>query len=288
MSSHSAILHYLGQTYVIEMNVMASMPTSRALKSLEEMSETKFTVLPHGKVSCAGFARLEDRKFFLMHLPPKRRQVLWKNKSSGEQTQFVVWWPHTYIGLFFRGGAIENGYAMVAKKEIVSSKDPLSPLPMPNMTCKKYGHICEGAKGYWDVTKTPEETAVTYADYFMKSEYVADINDHWRYVPEELYPPGWNLKKSIPETSYEDLNQQILRIWESLSETDSLKAQNLSWVMGFTLQDLIQNEWKGKPNMAGAPIGNEAIAQMLGGGGAYAALPPHLQPAQFEVPNPNG
>lgn len=265
-SSHTGVLIFGGQAMTVEVNVHASMPLNKALKALDDMGETKFNLMPHGEVSCAGFARLEDRRFFLMYFPPKRRQLVWKNKHTGEQRAFIVWWPHVYLGIFFRGGAIEDGYAMFAKKKITSLSDKLGRAPLPNLS-KKYGHICEGAKGMWSVMDRPDETAMKYAEYFLKSEWISDINDHWSYVPKELWVPGWDFKKPIQgDSSIEDLNQKMIGIWEALSETDPRAVENLGWPEHFTIADLVTHEWKGKESLGGSPLSAEQIQSILQGG----------------------
>lgn len=260
---HSGILIFGGRAMTVEVNIHSSMPLTQALKSLDEMSETKFTLTPHGEVSCAGFARLEDRRFFLMYFPPKRRQLLWKNKYTGEQRAFVVWWPHTYLGIFFRGGAIEDGYAMFAKKKISSLTDKIGRVPLSNLS-KKYGHICEGAKGMWSVMDRPDDTAMKYAEYFLKSEWISDINDHWPYVPKAFWVPGWDFKKPISgESTIEDLNQKMIGIWEALSEADPKAVENLDWPENFTIQELVEHEWKGKTGVDGSLLTAEQIQGIL-------------------------
>ena len=252
MSSMNSIVFFGGRAYASEIIVHSSMPISEAMKGMDEMSEAKFTFMPHGEVSCAGFARFEERRFFLMYFPPKRRQLIWKNKHSDERKTFVLWWPHVYLGIFFRGGAIEDGYAMCSTKKLQTVKDRLGRLPLPNLG-KKYGHVCEGATGMWDVTARPEDSAYQYADYFFKSEWLSDINDHYGYLPKELYPSGWDFKnQGLPhENQIEDVNQKILQIWESISETDPRAIEKISWNLNFTIEELVQNEWKGKVLMDG-------------------------------------
>lgn len=262
-NSHNGILIFGGKAMIVELNIQASMPVSQALKNLDEMSETRFTFVPHGEVSCAGFAKLEDRKFFLMYFPPKMRPLSWKNKHTGEQKLFNIRWPHTYIGIFFRGGAIEDGYAMFSKKRITSGTDKLGRMPMSNLS-KKYGHVCEGAKGMWVVTAKPEETAAQYAEYFLKSEWISDINDHWPYVPKTLWVPGYDFKKPVGgEQVIEDLNQKMLSIWESISETDPKVIDSMEWSETFSIAELIEFEWKGKMGADGSPLTTEQIANIL-------------------------
>lgn len=265
MSTKNAIILFGGRAYAAEMNIHASMPASQLLRGLEEMSETRFMLMPHGEVSCAGFARLEDRRFFLMYFPPRRRQLIWKNKYSGEQRAFIVWWPHVYIGVFFRGGAIEDGYAMCSREKLRSTKDPIGRLPLPNLS-KKYGHICEGGKGMWNIMARPEDTAQQYAEYFWKSQWISDINDHWNYVPREFWPPGADFSQgSIHESKIEEMNQGILGIWESISETDPRAVEKLAWPQHFSVEDLVHMEWKGKPSMDGQTILTaEQISQIMG------------------------
>lgn len=261
--SFQAILLLGGKAMTVEVNVHSSMPIGQALKNLDEMSETKFTMVPHGDVSCAGFARLEDRKFFLMYLPPKRRQLLWKNKWTGEIKPFIVWWPHVYIGVFFRGGAIEDGYAMLSRKKLSSSADKLGRVPLSNLS-KEFGHVCEGAKGMWNVLDRPETTVTHYVDYFLKSEWIGDINDHWPYVPKPLWPVGWDLTKKISgDQVIEDLNQKLIGIWQALSEADPKAVENLEWTESFTIKQLIEHEWKGKQSSDGSPITAEQIQSIL-------------------------
>ena len=275
MTSHTGILFFGGKAMAVELNIAGAMPITQALKSLEEMSETRFTYVPHGEVSCAGFAKLEDRKFFLMYFPPKMRPLSWKNKHTGEQKIFSVRWPHTYVGVFFRGGAIEDGYAMFSKKKLTQPSDKLARIPMPNLS-KKYGHICEGAKGMWNIMARPEDTIMGYAEYFLKSEWISDINDHWSYVPKQLWVPGWDFTKPIQgEMHIEELNQKMLGIWESLSDADPKAAENMDWKENFTIQELIEIEWKNKMGMDGSPISQEQIAQILQPSAALAAS---LQP----------
>lgn len=262
MSTHEGILFFDGKAVCVKLDIMASAPISQALKGLEELSEIRLTMVPHGEISCAGFARIEDRRFFLMYFPPRRRQILWRNKDTKEQKQYIVSWPHCYIGVFFRGGAIENGYAMVSRKKLASPKDRLSRLPLPN-TSKKHGHICEGAKGMWEITRQPEETAVLYAEYFMKSEYISDINDHWPWVPKELWAPNWDYKLQISQSHYESLNQQTLSIWETLSEKDPKAVENISWGEHFSIQDLLEFEWNQKTGIDGNPIQPPQLANVI-------------------------
>lgn len=218
-----------------------------------------------------------------MYFPPKRRQLLWKNKYNNEQRTFIVWWPHVYLGLFFRGGAIEDGYAMFSKKKITSLSDKLSRMPLPNLS-KKFGHICEGAKGMWDITQRPEESALKYADYFFKSEWISDINDHWKYVPKALWVPGLDFTKNIGgDLAIEDANQRMLGIWEALSETDPKVIENMDWKEDFTIQDLVHTEWEGKPMVDGSPISSAQIAEILSSGGVnvqalVSALQGHAVP----------
>jgi hypothetical protein len=263
VSSHSGILLFGGKAMAVEVTIQGAMPVTQALKSLEEMSETRFTYVPHGEVSCAGFAKLEDRKFFLMYFPPKMRPLSWKNKHTGEQKIFSVRWPHTYVGVFFRGGAIEDGYAMFSKKKLTQPSDKVGRMPMPNLS-KKFGHICEGAKGMWNIMARPEDTIMGYSEYFLKSEWISDINDHWGYVPKQLWVPGWDFTKPIQgEMHIEELNQKMLGIWESLSDVDPKAADNMDWKETFTIQDLIQHEWNGKMGLDGSPLTQEQIASIL-------------------------
>lgn len=263
MSSHTGILLFGGKAMAVELSIAGAMPITQALKSLEEMSETRFTYVPHGEVSCAGFAKLEDRKFFLMYFPPKMRPMSWKNKHTGEQKVFSVRWPHTYIGVFFRGGAIEDGYAMFSKKKLTQPSDKLGRMPLPNLS-KKYGHICEGAKGMWNIMARPEDTIMGYAEYFLKSEWISDINDHWSYVPKQLWVPNWDFTKPIQgEMHIEELNQKMLGIWEALSDVDPKAAENMDWKEHFTIQELIETEWKGKMGLDGSPLTQEQIANIL-------------------------
>ena len=265
MSSHSGILIFNGQMMNVDVKVTAALPLSKGLAALDEMSETKFTLMPHGEVSCAGFAKCDDRRFFLMYFPPKRRQFLWKNKHTGEKKAFIVWWPHLYLGVFFRGGAIEDGYAMVSKEKIASLSDKIGRAPLPNLS-KKYGHICEGAKGMWNVMAKPEESVMQYADYFLKSEWISDINDHFPYVPKELYPPGWNFKAPIGggELTIEDVNQKMIGIWEAVSEADPAAVMAMEWPQNFTIQDLVTMEWGSKPGVDGSVLSAAQIQSILG------------------------
>lgn len=272
MTSHSGILLFGGKAMAVEVSIQGALPITQALKSLEEMSETRFTYVPHGEVSCAGFAKLEDRKFFLMYFPPKMRPLSWKNKHTGEQKIFSVRWPHTYVGVFFRGGAIEDGYAMFAKKKLTQPSDRLGRMPMPNLS-KKYGHICEGAKGMWNIMARPEETIMGYAEYFLKSEWISDINDHWGYVPKQLWVPGWDFNKPVGgDLHIEELNQKMLAIWESLSDVDPKAADNMDWKENFTIQELIEHEWKGKTGLDGSPLTQEQIMQILNPAGTVSGV----------------
>lgn len=265
------MLIFGGSIMTVDLSISSSMPLSKALRALDEMSETKFTLMPHGEVSCAGFARYEDRRFFLMYFPPKRRQLLWKNKHTGEQKPFLLWWPHIYLGVFFRGGAIEDGYAMMSKKKISSVSDKIGRVPLPNLS-KKFGHICEGAKGMWNVLAKPEESVMQYADYFLKSEWISDINDHWPYVPKDLWVPGWNFKQPISgDLTIEDVNQKMLGIWESLSETDPKRVMELEWPEQFTIQELVTMEWGTKPGADGQTLTADQIQSILGGTAAPTA-----------------
>jgi hypothetical protein len=266
VNSQNALVFFQGRAYAAELNIHASMPVTDVLKGLDEMGETRFTFVPHGEVSCAGFARFEERRFFLMYFPPKRRQLIWKNKFTNERKAYIVWWPHVYLGIFFRGGAIEDGFAMCAKQKITNTKMMMARLPMPNLS-KKYGHVCEGAKGMWDVTARPEDSAYQYADYFFKSEWVSDINDHWNLVPKELWPPGWDFTKTAPnENQIEDVNQKILGIWEAISETDPKAIEKLPWKETFTIDELVKFQWQNKPTMDGhSTITTEQIQQILQG-----------------------
>jgi hypothetical protein len=265
-TSQNAVILFDGRAYSAELIVHASMPVSEALKGMDEMGETKFTFVPHGDISCAGFARFEDRRFYLMYFPPKRRQLIWRNKHNDERRQFVLWWPHVYLGIFFRGGSIEDGYAMASRKKLTSLQEKLCRLPLPNLG-KKFGHICEGAKGMWNVMARPEESAYQYSDYFFKSEWLSDINDHWSFLPKDLYPAGWDFSKQIPsENQYEDLNQKILGVWEAISETDPRAVERIQWPEHFTIDDLVQAEWKGKMTIDGqSGITLEQIQSILGG-----------------------
>lgn len=271
---HRAILWFQGRAYNAHLILEDSAPIEDAVRGFDEMSETKFTLLPHGDATTAGFAKMEDRKFFLMHFPPGRRRLLWMNKYTEEQKEFIVWWPNIYIGLFFHNGGIEDGYAMLAKKKLTDINDPLGRIPLPNLS-KKYGHICEGREGKWDIRVKPEETAPSYARYFMSSQYISDINDHFPYVPKQLWPSSFNFNEPMPETVCEDANQKMIGIWQALSEKDPKAVEAIDWPQNFTIKELIQQEWRGKVSLSGRPISLNDINQIL-----------HAGSVEFVAPNP--
>lgn len=234
-----------GKYYALEAQVVASGDAAEVDKLREEMGSINLTLLPHEtEVSCAAFARLEDRRLFVMYMPAARRTVLWKNKYTEEKRQFIVWMPHLYLGIFFRGGGIENGFAMVSKKKLTTLDQKLSMLPLPNVA-KPYGHICEGKEGKWLITADPSETAVSYTKYFMQSEYISDINQHFPYVPKLFWPPGWSLDKKLHEDAFEECNQGVLSLWQQLSETNLEGVKNADWREEFSLRDLVKATWMG-------------------------------------------
>jgi hypothetical protein len=251
-----------GKYFAIDGNVVASGNASEIKKELEDMSLIPLTILPHEEISCAAFARVDERRFFLMYAPSKRRLIKWKNKSTGERKEFMVWFPHLYIGLFFRNGAIEHGHAMVTSKKIKTAKDLLNRLPLPN-TSGVYGHICEGAKGAWDVTADTGDTAFSYIKYFLESEYISDINDHFQYVPKLFWPANWDLGKKIYEDYVEQVNQEIFAAWQHTSETDIERVKTLDWGARFTIPDLIRAVWENSPDGLG-PAAGQIVNNILG------------------------
>lgn len=277
-----AIVFYQGRAYNVRVSIEASTPVEDAVKIFDEMSETRLTIIPHGEVFCAGFAKFEDRKFFLMYFPPKRRRLLWKNKLTQEKKEFIVFWPHFYIGIFFRGGAIENGYGMVSKKRLEKPSDKLGRLPMPNLS-KKFGHICEGREGKWDIRARVEDTAVKYAEYFMNSEFISDINDHFPSVPKQFWPPNWDLSRPIGESNIEDVNQSVIGIWQALSEKNPKAIEEtVEWPETFTIGDLVLNEWRGKVSIGGNPISNVDLAEVV-----MNQIPVAVGMAAHFVPDPH-
>jgi hypothetical protein len=265
------IVMFEGKFWAIDANVLAVGDAKDVKAELDNLAQVALTVLPHEQLGPAAFARMEERRFFLMYAPAQRRQLLWKNKQTQELKRYIVWFPHLYIGLFFRKGAIENGYAMVASKPIKKAEDLIGRLPLPN-TSGQYGHICEGHQA-WNIKADSAETSMSYIKYFLDSEFISDINDHWQFVPKALWPPNWDLTRKIYDEYHEQVNQEILANWQSLSETNLDMIKGLEWGAAFSLKDLVHANWdkEAGPGQMDSILGN---LQPLQAGQMFVAAGP--------------
>jgi len=234
-----------GMWYALEGRIVANGPMSELLKSLQNRFSFAPVFLPYGDAGCAAFGQHDRRRFFLMYMEPKKRVIQYLNENTNARTAYSIIMPHMYIALFFRGGAIENGYALVAKKKIMSMKDQLGMAALPNLSLP-YGHICTGTRAMWPITQDPAETAGSYLKYFLTSEFTAHINNHFTLVPKEIQPD-----QKLWRNDFYKANEEMLDKWQKYSDEKGMDGiLALDWHVEHTLESIIRELWNIKEEEA--------------------------------------
>lgn len=227
-----------GMWYAIEGRVVGVGPTSELLKSLQTRFSFSPTFLPYGDMGCASFGQHDRRRFYLMYLEPKKRVIQFLNEATREKKAYSLILPHTYIALFFRGGAIENGYALCSKKKVTSLKDPMGMLPFPNLSLP-YGQICTGNRAMWPVTQDPSETAMSYLKFFLTSEFTAHINQHVQVLPKEVSMSADAARHDVYGGCEESFNK-----WQKITDEKGLDGiLAIDWKTEYTLESIIRELW---------------------------------------------
>ena len=203
-------------------------------------------VLPHADRGCAFFTQKENRKVYFMYLDPRPRPISYMDESDNTLHQYEIILPPTYVAIFFRGGAIEGGYAVVAPKPIESNEDKLGILPMPNISVP-YGRICEGGRATWSVKDNSTKVAASYIEYFLRSNFTSHINQHFDSLPKELSIPAESADAEGRRISAYRRQRMIFDAWQKISKEGGRDAiESMEWKTSFTVSDMIAEIWKGK------------------------------------------
>jgi hypothetical protein len=204
-------------------------------KVLDERRRVKPVYVPPG---CVCYSRYDgNRSFYLMYMEPMERRIMFLNENNNKRTAYIIINPHTYLALFFRGGAIQSGHALVSEKLVSGPDDLFGMLPIPNVGAP-HGQLCEGGKAMWDVAAETRDTALSYAKFFWKSEFTAHLNNHFKILPPELKPDcdyGAHPYRACEE---------IFKKWEDYSkEHGEHGITGLKWRVKWKLSEILARIW---------------------------------------------
>lgn len=230
-----------GMAYTFDAKLTASAPVEDFLDVLHDRHTIVPVFLPHADRGCAAYAKSGTQQMFLMYLEPQKRTFTYnwnKGRVDGQKSTYMVVNPHWYLALFFNKNTIVDGYALVAKRKIQSPEDGIGPMPVPNIY-EGAGRICWGT-GSWQTDKSPIENIPACVDYFLKSEWNADICAHFKLVPPEL-----RVEEALLAENLNKANDSFFKKWEKLSaEKTANDLCSLDWKATSTLRDLMEYVWR--------------------------------------------
>lgn len=232
-----------GMVETQQITVESRCAISEHIKTLQEKMAHKPIFLPYGDRGCACFASKENRRFFLMYLAPDVKRVITYNPEGGtaEHKQYDIHFPHTYIGMFFRGGAIEGGYAFVAKTKIITPEEMIGRLPVPNTN--ENAKLCEGNAAAFATHRDPTVTTNSYLEFFMKSNFTPHIMSHLKLLPQELRPANANADDQYRE-SWKKAQDEIFTKWQAESEKGGEHVAGLAWQDQWPVEKVVADYWQ--------------------------------------------